>query len=140
MFSTEHAAAHEGGHMNPFYHNDEARIFKELFDPNFKNLTDKEKKEAIRKMFKDSPYYGYDYRKLPKRTKKLLSPTKNVNEHDFEFAEGYADLMGTKFNMYDKGISDAALRSDKQYNYFDLLRYKMSLTGMTDRFIRQRGG
>jgi hypothetical protein len=91
-------------------------------------------------MFKDSPYYGYNYRKLPERTKKLLSPTKNVDEHDFEFAEGYADLTGTKFNMYDKGISDAALHPDKKYNYFDLLRYKLTPTGIGDRFIRQRGG
>ena len=42
--------------------------------------------------------------------------------------------------MYDKGISDAALHSDKKYNYFDLLRYKLTPTGIGDRFIRQRGG
>ena len=30
--------------------------------------------------------------------------------------------------------------NEKKYNYFDLFRYKMTPAGMTDRFIRQRGG
>jgi hypothetical protein len=110
------------------------------FDPNFKNLTDNEKKEIIRQRYPDSPYYGYDYSELPDRIKKLLTPTKKVDIHDIEYAEGYADLMGTKFNIYDKGISSAALDPTKKYTYLDLIRYKMTPTGMFDRFIRQRGG
>jgi hypothetical protein len=42
--------------------------------------------------------------------------------------------------MHNKGISSAALHPTKKYNYFDLFRYKMTPAGMTDRFIRQRGG
>lgn len=42
--------------------------------------------------------------------------------------------------MHDLGISSAALDPVKKYNYVDLFRYKMTPTGMTDRFIRQRGG
>jgi hypothetical protein len=43
--------------------------------------------------------------------------------------------------MYERGIGKkASFDPNKKYNYFDLLRYKMTPTGMTDRFIIQRGG
>lgn len=43
--------------------------------------------------------------------------------------------------MYELGIAnDAHFDPNKKYNYFDLLRYKMTPTGVNDRFIKQRGG
>lgn len=69
-----------------------------------------------------------------------MTPSKKVNDHDFEFNEGYSDAMATRYNMFNKGISSAALDPTKRYTYLDLIRYKMTPTGMFDRFIRQRGG
>lgn len=96
----------------------------------------------IKRIKTESPEYGVDYIFIPKRWKKLLSPsTTKINDHDFEFAEGYSDLWGTRKSMYDMGIGiKASFDPNVKYNYWDLLRYKMTPAGMRDRFIKQRGG
>ena len=43
--------------------------------------------------------------------------------------------------MYDMGIgTKASFDPNIKYNYWDLFRYKMTPTGIHDRFIQQRGG
>lgn len=89
----------------------------------------------------ESPKYALNYQAVPERWKQLLKPSKYVNVHDIELSEGYSDLWGTRANMYERGIGKkASFDPNKKYNYFDLLRYKMTPTGITDRFIIQRGG
>lgn len=81
----------------------------------------------------------YDY--VPQRWKDLLTPVDGLSTHDLQLNEGFSDLWGTKTAMYDMGIGKhASFDPTKKYNYFDLFKYKMTPTGMTDRFIRQRGG
>ena len=85
----------------------------------------------------ESPFYGMDYSKVPLRWKQLLG-SKTSNKHLFELAEGYSDLNATKYNM--RNITDAAINPVTNYTYWDLIRYKLTPKGMTDRFIQQRGG
>ena len=131
-------AAHEGAHGYQKYNNKGEDLL--IFDSQYMNMTDAEKKNYLKRLRPDSPEYQFDYSKIPEKTKSLLTPTIAVNDHDIELAEGASDAWGTRFNLFDKGISSAALDPNKKYNYFDLLRYKMTPQGMTDRFIRQRGG
>lgn len=131
-------AAHEYGHNNPLYNT--RMNLSEIGNVDWQNLT-KEQQDLIKKINVESPYYHNDYSNLTERQKYLLKPTIKINDHDFEFSEGYSDLLGTKANMYELGIAnDAHFDPNKKYNYFDLLRYKMTPTGVNDRFIKQRGG
>ena len=131
-------AAHEAAHANKIFNDPN---YGELaLDDVYNSLTDAEKKEYLKKLRPDSPYYQNDYSKISQRHKDLLTPSKSVDDHDFEISEGYSDDWSTRDAMHNKGISSAALHPTKKYNYFDLFRYKMTPAGMTDRFIRQRGG
>jgi hypothetical protein len=67
-----------------------------------------------------------------------LLRSNNADKHSYELAEGLADEYATKYNM--RGITDAATHPFVKYTYGDLIRYKLTPTGMRDRFIRQRGG
>ena len=121
-------AAHETAHGNRMF-NTEANI--DMFTPVDKRM----------QILMESPQYTLNYQAVPERWKQLLKPSKYVNSHDIELSEGYSDLWGTRANMYERGIGKkASFDPNKKYNYFDLLRYKMTPTGMTDRFIIQRGG
>ena len=47
----------------------------------------------IKRIKTESPEYKMDYIFVPKRWKKLLSPSvTKINSHDIELAEGYSDL------------------------------------------------
>ena len=121
-------AAHETAHGNRMF-NTEANI--DAFTPGDRRI----------QIMMESPTYALNYQSVPERWKQLLKPSKYVNSHDIELSEGYSDLWGTRANMYERGIGKkASFDPNKKYNYFDLLRYKMTPTGITDRFIQQRGG
>ena len=96
----------------------------------------------IKRIKTESPEYKMDYIFVPKRWKKLLSPSATkINTHDLEFAEGYSDLWGMRKSMYDMGIgTKASFDPGVRYNYWDLFKYKITPKGMRDRFIKQRGG
>lgn len=129
---------HETGHGNALFAT--RADLSEIGDTDWQLLTDAQK-DFITKINKESPYYHHNYDAVPERWKQLLTATRKVNPHDLEYAEGYADLWGSRANMYEMGIGKkASFDPNKKYNYFDLLRYKMTPTGMTDRFIVQRGG
>lgn len=121
-------SAHEAAHGNRIF-NTESNI--DAFTPVDRRV----------QIMMESPEYQLNYQAVPERWRQLLKPSKYVNSHDIELSEGYSDLWGTRANMYERGIGKkASFDPNKKYNYFDLLRYKMTPTGMTDRFIIQRGG
>ena len=138
IISPTMVAAHEGAHANPVFNNVNDHLL--LFDPKYADADALERKAYRIRLRPDSPYYGYDYSKIPERQKQLLTPSGSVNTHDIEINEGYSDAMASRWNLHKKGISSAALDPTKKYTYLDLIRYKMTPTGMFDRFIRQRGG
>lgn len=136
-FSVGQTAAHEGAHANLGYNSQPKWLTN---TPDWNRITEQEKFRRIVEATPDSPKYHFSYSSVPESSKKLLTPTKSVNDHASELAEGFSDLWATKYGMHDLGISSAALDPVKKYNYLDLFRYKMTPTGMTDRFIMQRGG
>lgn len=117
MITMSSAAAHEAGH----------------FDPRFNTRAGE--------LRADSPYYRNDYSGLSEDQRKLFRATTYDNLHDFELAEGASDAYATKANMALSNITTGnSLDLDKKYTYWDLIKYKFTPQGMTDRFIKLRGG
>ena len=67
-----------------------------------------------------SPYYGFNYRKLPNNYSDALEVTKLTNPHDSEFSESYSDLIGLRYLLNKYGIFDSMDPNAK----FDFNLYK----------------
>ena len=79
-----------------------------------------------------SPYYGYNYKKLPNNYSDALEVTKLTNPHDSEFNESYSDLIGLRYLLNKYGIFDSTDPNAK----FDFNLYKTIIKD--DRFKNNR--
>lgn len=60
-----------------------------------------------------SPYYGMNYKKVPKEYYDILQPVTVNNLHDWELNENYSDLMGLRYLMQKHNIFDSMNPNDR---------------------------
>lgn len=82
-----------------------------------------------------SPYYGFNYKKLPKKYIGALEVRQLTDAHDSELSESYSDLIGLrylldKYNIFDSKDANTVFDSEMYNNLMQDERFK------NDRFLK----